>query len=146
MKSFKGLKSLFCLMLTFIFMFGNVLFVKAAVVIEGKEKKGLGLEYKDIWFTGTIEYTCSDPYGDKKIIKVDNISLDKEAYSWVYDKVVFEQQGVNFIDITGNGTMVTAYVNGILKLYPYQADEGADEDTQCYVEYVNIPVNYNLKS
>ena len=60
MKSLKGLKSLFCLMLTFIFMFGNVLFVKAAV-LEGKEKKGLGLEYKDIWFTGTIEYNCSDP-------------------------------------------------------------------------------------
>ena len=144
MKSFKGLKSLFCLMLTFIFMFGNVLFVKAAV-IEGEERAELRLCYKDVWFTWAIEYTCSDPYGDKKITKVNKISLT-EAYSWAYRKVVFEQQGVDLIDITGNGTIVTTYVNGKLTLYPYQADENTDEDTKCYEEYVSIPVNYNLKS
>ena len=50
MKSFKGLKSLFCLIFAFIFMFGNVLFVKAAV-IEGEERAELRLCYKDVWFT-----------------------------------------------------------------------------------------------
>ena len=141
MRSFKGLKLLFCLVFTFIFMFGNVLFVKASA-IEVEETAELETKYECngdiIYFIGMITYTCSDPYQDKKIVSVDNISLGM-GYSGLCDTVDFEQQYVDYVNVSEDGKKVTADVCGKLILHPYQADEDV-----YYVQYARIPVFFAI--
>ena len=141
MRSFKGLKLLFCLVFTFIFMFGNVLFVKASA-IEVEETAELETKYECngniINLIGTITYTCSDPYQDKKLVSVNNISFNR-GYCWLCGTVDFEQQYVDFVNISEDGKKVTADVCGKLILHPYQADEDV-----YYVQYARIPVFFAI--
>ncbi len=135
MKIFKELKFLFCLTFAFIFMFGNALFISAAT--ESKETVRLKAQYKFdcavIGFTGAITYTCSDPYQDKKITSVDNISLGIGHY---WDETFdFEQQHVDSLSISENGKIVYAFICGKLT----EHDENID-----YVRYIKIPVVYSI--
>lgn len=135
MKIFKGLKFLLCLAFAFIFMFGNALFINAATEFKEtvKLRAQYKLDYKIISFVGAITYNCIDPYQDKKITSVDNISLGVgDCWGETFD---FKQQSVDFLGISENGKIVYAFVCGELAEHIENVD---------YVYHIKVPVVYSI--
>ena len=138
MKNFKCFKGLFCLVFTLVFAFAGVSFVQASS-IEGKEVARLTARYEYnhaiIHFVGSVVYTCSNPYQDKKILSVENISLQLEDY-WDED-FDFEQQQLESVNISYNGRTIHALVCG--RLIEHQGDFD-------YIHYIKVPVVYSINS
>lgn len=136
MKTFRGLKFLFCLAFAFIFMFGNSFFVQAST-IESDEVQQLRVKFKlndeTLEFNGFIAYKCTDPYRDKRITSVGGISLwVGRFWNEVFD---FKQQFVDSISISEDGKTVHALVYGKLT----EHNENVD-----YVYHIKVPVVYSI--
>lgn len=113
MKYNKSFKLLLCLALSFVFMFGNTLFIKAAdndaphggVVFDevvnlpelwidcGESDCCCSREYVPL--KGKVFYSCLYPLGDKVIVEINDIKTESKDRDYVWEQSNFEYELVD---------------------------------------------------
>ena len=113
-KGFKKFKLLLCLILSFVFMFGNAFFVKAmdvyeeTVILPDVRLKG----YCDLYLDGSISYICNDPFGDRSILEIQDVKT--ELASWSSERYEWTQTGYSY-ELVNGGKSAYIRLEGILK-------------------------------